>query len=368
VPPTLVRHYADAHDQAVWHTLLKLLGEAQDTALQKNKERAQLPCRLGGCGLRCSRRTAPAAYWAALADVLPTLQQRFPHWTGNLVQELEAGNEQRDCLKEALRAARRLRAEGFEPPSYEALAAGARPPNPDPGEVDAGEWRHGWQYFASSAREAYYLEHSVLPHSTRAEQALLRSQAGRNCARALTAVPSDDTLTFTPEEFAVTLRRRLRLPLFLPASHCNGCGRALDRFGDHLAACMPSGRVQARARPVELAWVKVFREAGATTHFQHFLRNSTLPVDPADNRRVDVLVTGHGLHCRALFCDATVRSPLNRSGDPHPRAATRNGAVLKKAVREKRTKYWDVHTTPLAELVVLRARLAVGGTGRHWTW
>ena len=116
-----MRHYADAHDQAVWHTLLQLLGEAQDNALQKNKERAQLPCRLGGCGLRCSRRTAPAAYWAALADVLPTLQQRFPHWTGNLVQELEAGNEQRDCLKEALRAARRLRAEGFEPPSYEAL-------------------------------------------------------------------------------------------------------------------------------------------------------------------------------------------------------------------------------------------------------
>ena len=42
---------------------------------------------------------------------------------------------------------------------------------------------------------------------------------------------------------------------------------------------------------MELAWKKVFEEAGAITHFQHLLANSTLPVDPADNRRIDVLVT-----------------------------------------------------------------------------
>ena len=99
---------------------------------------------------------------------------------------------------------------------------------------------------------------------------------------------------------------------------------------------------------MELAWKKVFEEVGATTHFPHLLANSTLPVDPADNRRMDVVVTGHGLHSRALFCDATVRSPLKGNGEPHPRAVTRSGAVLKKAVKEKRRKYWDLQTTRLS--------------------
>ena len=119
--------------------------------------------------------------------------------------------------------------------------------------------------------------------------------------------------------------------------------------------------MQARAKPVELAWVKVFREAGATVHFQHLLNRTTLPVDPTDNRRIDALVTGHGLPSRSLFCDATVRSSLNRSGDPHPRAAARDGAVLSKALKDKEKKYGDIATSTLAELVVLACEV-----GERW--
>ena len=39
---------------------------------------AQLPLRLGGCGLRSALRTAPAAYWASWADTLPMIQARHP--------------------------------------------------------------------------------------------------------------------------------------------------------------------------------------------------------------------------------------------------------------------------------------------------
>ena len=42
-----------------------------------------------------------------------------------------------------------------------------------------------------------------------------------------------------------------------------------------------------------------------------------------------------------------------------PRAATENGAVLEKAVRDKQTKYEDVAESPLADLVVLACE--VGG-------
>ena len=123
---------------------------------------------------------------------------------------------------------------------------------------------------------------------------------------------------------------------------------------------MRTGRVQARAKPPERAWAKVFRESGATVHEQHLLRNTTLDVDPADNRRIDLLVAGAPLHNeRPLFCDATVRSPLKGNGEPHPKAATKNGAVLTRAVRDKETKYWDVAESALAELIVLGCE--VGG-------
>ena len=55
---------------------------------------------------------------------------------------------------------------------------------------------------------------------------------------------------------------------------------------------MRSGRVQARVKPPERAWAKVLREAGGSVHEQHFLRNTTLDIDPADNRRIDILATG----------------------------------------------------------------------------
>ena len=121
---------------------------------------------------------------------------------------------------------------------------------------------------------------------------------------------------------------------------------------------MRTGRVQARAKPVERAWARVSREAGATTHEQHLLQNTTLPVDSSDYRRIDVLVTGSFLD-RPWFCDATVRSPLNGKGQPQPKAASTNGAVLRGAWTDKQKKYADVDASPLAELVVLACE--VGG-------
>ena len=37
------------------------------------------------------------------------------------------------------------------------------------------------------------------------------------------------------------------------------------------------------------------REVGATTHEQHFLKNTTLPITLPNNRRIDILVTGSSL-------------------------------------------------------------------------
>ena len=54
-----------------------------------------------------------------------------------------------------------------------------------------------------------------------------------------------------------------------------------------------------------------------------------------------------------------MRSPLKGTGEPHSRAASHNGAVLRRALKDKEDKYSDVAESPLAELVVLACE--VGG-------
>ena len=80
VPPSVSAGYAAAHDDLLWETLLKLLGEephdAQHLALARLV--AELPVRLGGLGLQSAARTAPAAYWAGWADSLAELRKRCP--------------------------------------------------------------------------------------------------------------------------------------------------------------------------------------------------------------------------------------------------------------------------------------------------
>ena len=141
------------------------------------------------------------------------------------------------------------------------------------------------------------------------------------------------------ERFRVTLSRRLRLTLLLTAGKCEGCGASLDVFGDHYLACMRTGRVQARAKPVERAWERALKQAGASVHFQHLLRNTTLAVDPADSRRIDLLATGLPLYRgRVLFCDATLCSPLKGNGRPQARTSRHDGATFKEAQKRKQDK------------------------------
>ena len=95
-------------------------------------------------------------------------------------------------------------------------------------------------------------------------------------------------------------------------------------------------------------------------YFQHLLQNTTLPCDPQDWRRVDVLATGLPLYRgRALCCDATMRSPLKANGAPQPGTAKYDGATFRVAEREKKVKYQDVDACSLTELLVLAVE--VGG-------
>ena len=173
---------------------------------------ATLPVRLGGLGLRSAARTATAAYWAAWVDSAKVLADKAPRVHESFLREVGAAAPTADCVLELLAAKRTLEEEGCtQMPSWEEAALGAAAPYED--NPDAGEWRRGWQYHASSAREHHFLRRVVVPSSSRSRRALLLSQAGRGAGRWLTAVPYSPGTTLKPLRMQVALRRRLRWPL-----------------------------------------------------------------------------------------------------------------------------------------------------------
>ena len=110
--------YARQHDDAIWITLLRLLGETEGTIptgqLAQARAVATLPGRLGGLGLQCAVASAPAAYWAAWADALPLMHHRHPALTGRIVAALSEPSPTQASLVALRQAADLLASEGFQ--------------------------------------------------------------------------------------------------------------------------------------------------------------------------------------------------------------------------------------------------------------
>ena len=133
------------------------------------------------------------------------------------------------------------------------------------------------------------------------ERALLLSQGGPFASQFLQALPTKPQLEIENVILQCLFRRRLRLPLVDGLCTCparsHGSGKkmyttavALDEFGDHLASCMRTGRVQRRANVLEKIWMQIFEEAGGTLVPNEKLRNMRIGVDVEDKRRVEFAV------------------------------------------------------------------------------
>ncbi|CAK0830299.1 unnamed protein product, partial [Prorocentrum cordatum] len=331
-----------AHDRGLQEALHDLLDLDPAPAEAERLSRvSSLPLGLGGLGLRSAARTAECAYWASWADALPMLRQRNPTAATELTATLLAGTgAAASCLQEAERARAAAARDGFATcPTWQEVWDGARPEQTEP---EPGEWKHGWQYHASAARERRYREEVVLPSLTDDQQWMLDSQGGRCGGRHLALIPSTPESTFTPERFRALLQRRLRLPLDATASRCNGrsCQAHLDERGDHRAACPRSGRLLKRGAPIERMWARVCREAGGRVRTDVFLRDMNLPgIAANDGRRIEVVANGlPAYHGRQLAIDACIVSPLRATGRPIARRL-RPGLALKRARRRKQTTY-----------------------------
>ena len=198
---------------------------------------------------------------------------------------------------------------GFEPPSWSALVAGARPPPPP--LDDPGGWRTGWQHEAASRVERHFRDTSLMPRLNDTEKALLRSQSGPMSGAALSTAPTCFHTRIESHLFRLLLLRRLRLPLPPCVPVCR-CGRPLDSFGHHRAACPRAGLLARRGFAVEMAAAKVCREAGARVTTNVLVRDLDLGVPhPAlDGRRLEVVAEGLPLFGGVqLALDTTLVSP-----------------------------------------------------------
>ena len=293
---------------------------------------------LGGLGLRSAVRLSRSALWASWADCLPMVFSRHRDVAIRFVVNLE-GAPDTPSLGAAASAMWPLTGTmGFEPPSWRALAEGARPENVEPEDLDPGSVRRGWQHEAASRVDRHFREHVLFDRLPPRDRAQVRSQAGTGAGLALTALLTSYHTTKIPAHlFRVTLLRRLRLPLPLTLHMCRCC-RPIDSFGHHRASCARSG-VLGRGYALESAAARMCREAGGRVATNVLVRDMDLAApDLTDSRRVVV----DGLHlfggCQ-LAVDTTLVCALHCDGSPHGAAADADGVVLQSARRRKERTY-----------------------------
>ena len=189
-PPTLVRRFAEDHDDGLWSCLCQFRATWFGPV-------PQLTFSLEG--LRSAVRTSESAYWASWADCLPMMREGHPEVAREFVTRLEAAVETQ-CLGAAATAARNLAGtHGFEPPSWTALALGARPPPREPDDYDLGAQRLGWQHEASSRVELQFRELQLMPGLSEGDRALMRSQSGSGAGVPFSTAPCTPLTRLEPQ-------------------------------------------------------------------------------------------------------------------------------------------------------------------------
>ena len=346
VQPDLTESFAETHDARVWECLrqiLKIPDRGHSRAI------ASLPFPQGGLGLVSASRVRSGAHWASWADCLRMVRQRHPSVADTMIRGLDDGAE--PCFVAVRTCAQTLSLAEREEVVF------AEEPEPHEPKI-------GLQQQAVKSLHRKFHQESFWPALTNSAKALMHSQHGPLASAPFTAVPTTRMTRLEAQIFRVCFCRRLHLPLPLSSRTCR-CGRELDSFGHHRAACAEAGVLSKRGFPLECAAAQVCREAGARVTTNSFIRDLDLgEFNGLDGRRIEVIADGLTLWQGAqLAIDTTLVSPLHRDGSARRGAASRPGLALEQARRRKEATYPElVGDDGRARLVVLAAE-----TGGRWS-
>ena len=340
LPPHLTTQCAQQHDASITACLAQLLETTNFPAAAI--ARAHLPLTAGGLGLPSAMLHATPAYWASWADALAVLHKQDPTVTDTLLHHLANPSEASSHIAAASQARTDLQDQGWDPPSWDELAAGQAPPHGHE-EVGNGPVQPGWQrqaatpYHTAARAELY---HTLDPPA----QAMLDSQSGPFSGRAFTSIPYTPDATYPGPLFRLLLLRRLRLPLPLSDRICR-CRRIVDPPGDHRSACPRTGVLRSRGGPLEIAAARVCREAGARVTMHTRITDLNIPAPcRLDERRIEVIANGLPLWNGAQLAVDNTCCSLNKYGPTTPtrrsicrssftRSKTSQGKGLPRAAR-----------------------------------
>ena len=314
---------------------------------------SQLPFSLGGLGLTSAVRSRVAAHWSSWADCIHMIRQRHPSVAETLITGIHRGPT--PCFAPVRTCQGTLEEAGLEIPSWRTLAD--TPPQREDG-AEPAEPKVEWQHRATRCLEDQHLRVQLWPTLTNPVRALMRSQCGPLASAALTALPTNRATRLDPQPFRMWL-----CPLPLSSRTCR-CGRLLDVYGHHRAACSRAGVLGTRGFPLERAAAQICREAGGRVGVDRFVRDLDLVAfNGFDQRRIEVIVDGTLWHGAQLAVDTTLVSPLHGDGSARRNAATTSGVALRDARRAKERTYPELTGEGgRSRLVVLAARSGrVGG-------
>ena len=153
------------------------------------------------------------------------------------------------------------------------------------------------------------------------------------------------------------------MPLPLSVRSCV-CGRRLDLFGHHRAACSRAGVLSRRGFAVESAVEQICREAGARVSTNVMIRDLDIAGSNTDARRLEVVAEGLSIFGGVqLALDATLVSTHHGDGTPLRKSDKMDGVALQLARRRKEARYPELSGSHG------RARLVViaGEVGGRWS-
>ena len=295
------------------------------------------------------------------ADCLEMIRVRHPDVATKVMRGFSQASSQ--CCKAVNDAVARLQAVGLQTPSWEALAAGLRPEEVFRArhrDRDPTEPKHGWQKVASQVVHKRHREEIVWPQLSVSERASVRSQSGPLASAPLTAFPVCRVTRIGSELFRTLLLRRLRLPLPLSVRSCV-CGRRLDVFGHHRAACSRAGVLGRRGFAVESAVEQICREAGARVSTNVMVRDLDIARSNTDSRRLEVVAEGLSVFGSSWLWTRLWSPPTMEMA--HLKADKIDGVALQHARRRKEQRYPELSgSNGRARLVVI-----AGEVGGRWS-
>ena len=188
--------------------------------------------------------------------------------------------------------------------------------------------KFGWQQKASRQMEKKLVSDLFWPRFDNAQRALMKSttRATRfSCTHSSADIRHEEEPSVFPSPPVPQVA--LVTPLFHRTCRC---GRILDQFGHHRAACFEAGVLGKKGFPHECAAAQVCKE-GARVTTSMFVRDMDLAVPNAiGSGGLEVEANGLTLLRRAqVAIDTTIVFFLRRDGTARPRSANIGGAALK---------------------------------------